>query len=183
MKKNKKSAQTQYVRTAKPRRMAIFVAILTIVLIALAWFVFVREDGTTLTDSEPAKTSGKADAPEVNSTKEANVASGNITTESVPKSKSFKVSNPEVDQSGGYVAASAEIQGIDKVNSQDKCVFLFETDGAKPVVRESRLSNKDTCLVGKIPEVEFAIIGEWNLKVTLFANDQRSEVVTKVDIK
>lgn len=182
MKKQKFQSPSRGPKTSNHKKLLVFVVVATIIaFMAIAYYV--TRPKADLSDSEPVKTSGKEDAPAVNSKKEADIASGNITTESVPESDSFSLTSPLVSQQNGRVNASATINGVTSVSNGDKCVFLFEADGAKPVVRESNDINTTKCSISDIPEVEFDIIGTWNLKITLFANGKRAEVTRQAEIK
>jgi hypothetical protein len=100
----------------------------------------------------------------------------NQTTEQTPISQDFAIALASQSQSEGLVKVSAKATGA----TEGRCVFSFTTEGDRPVVRESTLSN-GICSA-EIPEVEFSRLGVWNLNISLHVNNTRTEVNQSVTI-
>ncbi len=96
------------------------------------------------------------------------------TPQSIPQSASTSVDINDFSQANGKVQAGAVISGT---TAHGTCIFTFTTDGSKPVVRQVTSTGSDgpqSCSVS-IPEVEFSKLGHWNLNVTFYTNNTRSE--------
>lgn len=98
-----------------------------------------------------------------------------ITSDEVPVASDLTVSISQVRQADGHVSASA------RVNSDGTCVFQFDpSDGSRPVVREAT-AGSGACSVS-IPEVEFALLGSWTLRTTLYDGSGKAQDSTDVTI-
>ena len=67
-----------------------------------------------------------------------------------------------------------------KVSRDGTCVFQYTTNGDKPVI--SQVPSSEGLCKSSIPEVEFAKLGEWILKVTFYNNGEKIEAVKNVTI-
>ncbi len=91
-----------------------------------------------------------------------------VTSEEVPVAPDLTVSISQVRQTDGEVTASAT------ASADGTCVFQFEpSDGSRPVVREATVRG-GTCSV-TIPVVEFAFLGQWTLRMTLYHDRSKAE--------
>lgn len=99
------------------------------------------------------------------------------TVQDIPVSQSFTVSIDEAAQRDRQVFAKASISGASKDGT---CVFSFTKDGDRPIVRQVASKN-NSCSVA-IPEVEFAMLGQWKLNVVFYIDDVRAEANTNVEI-
>jgi hypothetical protein len=114
-------------------------------------------------------------ASEAASTPPAATYAPEITSEEVPVAPELTISIGQVRQDRGHVSASA------KVNIDGTCVFQFDpSDGSRPVVREDSAVG-GSCSVS-IPEVEFALLGSWTLRATVYHAGGKAEDGTDVTI-
>jgi len=131
------------------------------------------------TKDEAQTDSAKNDALKGSTPADTDV-SGGKTSEEVPSTPAVSVVISNFNQANGLVSASATIQGSAQNGT---CVFLFTSDGTKPVTRQVDVASNTTqiCQIS-IPEVEFNKLGVWKLDVTYYANNQKSEVTQNVTI-
>lgn len=170
--------------SAKKKTLVVVVALITTaVLVGLIYGHFSTGSQDIIEPSGLVVVPVKSEAKDAGSTSDANKANGNQTAQSVPKSDSFSVKIDSTSQSGGYVTASTLITGLESLQGGEKCVFQFEHEGAQPVVRDVDVTSIKSCDSGNIPEVEFSIVGQWDLKVILYARSTRTEVTKQVQIK
>lgn len=97
------------------------------------------------------------------------------TSESVTTSSTATVEITSFLQKDGYVTTTAKTSG------SGTCVFLYTTDGDKPVTDEVTVS--DTTCQSSLPEVKFAKLGTWNVKVTYYSNGEKVEATKDVTIQ
>lgn len=161
--------------------------LLGVVLISLVSFICVglyfsydTKNSTTGANTDK-DTSGRADEIKRNAPKRSTASSGglsndttNKTTDQVPTDSTLSVTINSTTQSNGQVQATA------KTSTNGTCVFQYTTEGDKPVISEVEATNY-LCSTS-IPEVQFAKIGTWQLKVTLYNNGKKAEVTTDVTV-
>jgi hypothetical protein len=119
----------------------------------------------------------KRDSPKVSQDNTAGLPqnSTSITPDKVQTSSSLSVVISSVLQENGKVTTIAQ------VNGSGTCVFEYTTSGDKPVINQVSV-NGTTC-ESSVPEVQFAKLGVWNLKVTYYNNEMKAEAQQDVTIR
>jgi hypothetical protein len=100
--------------------------------------------------------------------------SNQVTTNDVPPSSTLNIMINSFYQKDGYVTSNAQTSG------PGTCVFEYTTEGDKPVV--DQLSVLDGECQSSLPELQFAKLGTWKLKVTYYNNGQKAQVEKDVTI-
>ena len=164
-------------RNKKP--LIIVVAVLVIIG-ATAGAVFYKINQDT-TQKHDAQTSNKQRADQVkrdakkNDNKEGLPSnSESKTSDQVPTSTTKSISIASTSQSNGKVEAIAQ------ASDDGTCVFLYTSEGDKPVTTQSTTNSK-TC-TSSVPEVQFAKLGLWKLTVTLYVSNEKAEATKDVTI-
>lgn len=96
------------------------------------------------------------------------------TTDDIPVDPTLSIIISSTSQSEGQVKATAE------ASTSGTCVFQYETEGDKPVVVQSETSG-NICS-SSVPEVQFAKIGSWQLKLTFYSGGKKIEAIKDVTI-
>ena len=110
--------------------------------------------------------------------------SNDTTAQNVPVSDALSVNNISETQNKGVVSANAEIHGNKDISGS--CVFTFENELSKPVVRQVSPKTEGallSCNSGDIPEVEFSATGTWQLIVRYYDNGAQAVGSTSIGIK
>lgn len=118
-----------------------------------------------ITKSEDSQSTGEG-LPE-NSTSQ--------TSDEVPTSSTSSINILSSTQKDRYIISTAKTSG------PGTCVFLYTADGDKPVTEETTVA--DTVCTSRLPEVRFAKLGTWNLKVTYYSNGEKAEASKDVTIQ
>lgn len=106
----------------------------------------------------------------------------NQTTENVPTSSNTSLGELTAKQSGGSITASATIHNPG--SGSGSCVFTFENDNDKPVVRQTApTSGGSICDSGNIPEQEFTYLGQWKLTLRYYSNNTQAVATTDITIR
>lgn len=181
--KSKAFKLTKQRTNASSRRTSLLVsAVIMLAVIIATGFYMLNSDNRTSPlnrDAEQVSTSKTkvANNPESNYRDGKAPSNESVSTnDEVATSDTLKISITSHSQSNGIIKSSAQITG----SKAGKCVFTYTTDGDRPVVRETNLSN-GICGI-EIPEVEFTKLGSWNLKVTFYALNSKAEVNQNVTI-
>lgn len=95
--------------------------------------------------------------------------------ESIPSNNTASISIDELSQSNGQITAKASTVDITVSN----CVYNFTSEGARPVVRET----KGGCNTISIPSVEFEKIGTYTLTVTAYDEATRISTTKKINVE
>ena len=151
--------------------------VLLLVVGSVVYFAFFtdRDPTADYTPQYPQSVSNDDGSAENNpdgSTKKTPIVQTDQTSEDIPVSPSGAVEIANLNQKDGYVNALAKITNF----STTKCVYLFESEGARPIAREQL----GGCSGISIPEVEFEKIGTYTLTVTAYNNS--SKITAKRDI-
>lgn len=102
--------------------------------------------------------------------------SSSITSDQVPTNPNLSVAITDTSQIDGLVKATAKTSG------NGTCVFLYQpADNGKPITQQVNVSADNTCSVS-IPEASFAYLGSWQLNVTYYSNEEKTEVSQNVTI-
>lgn len=125
------------------------------------------------TKNDPTTTpSPKADsqpAPGVNQSQ---------TTDQVPVSSTSNLTITSLNQTNGSVNITTTI--TNPANS-GVCTITFTKSGARPVTRTINTTNS-TCS-SSIPELEFSMIGDWQVHVDYFANNTKATAEGAITVK
>lgn len=162
----------------KMRKVLLSIAALLILCGAVAgYFLWQnKSDNSNKVDDSAQTNSAKKSVQSKNSNKDSNKTEApNITKEEVPTSNELTVNITDYVQGNGNVTASAKVTA-----ENGNCVFTYTTEGAKPVVTNSDI-NQGNCSASA-PEVEFSKLGTWNLNVTAYVDDNKTEVNKSVTI-
>lgn len=139
------------------------------------WFA-IRGNNTTIVDKnsdDPTISSAKKSGGKVSATKPGG---SNTTSDQVPVDESLAIGTINFTQQNGTVSASAQINGS---GQEGTCVFSFTSTDSRPVVKESK--GTTTCSINA-SENEFDKIGEWELEVTFYSQDNKTSGGRKVTI-
>ncbi len=109
---------------------------------------------------EPVKTGESMDRP--------------TTSEEVPVSSTGSIQISTLNQQDGFINALAETRNI----QVDECIYIFTSDGARPVTRET----KDSCDGVSIPQVEFDKVGVYKLVVTAYGEGKKISATKEIVI-
>lgn len=168
------------------KKRLILIGIIVAIMLSIAGvgvYLYISQNSTdTGKDKSGRADEIKKNTPEKSSGKNNSTSSSNglpndsteKTTDQVPTDSSLSVTITSTSQSNGQVKASAQ------TSADGTCVFQYTTDGDKPVVSQVEASNS-SCSTS-IPEVQFAKLGAWQLKVTLYSNSKKAETTTNVTI-
>lgn len=166
------------------KQSTLFVLVLVALLLivgALYWFI-IRDPSASVDQNANDPTIESAKTTQEKSTKQTSVTdSATTTSEEVPVNRETLVTITNTSQTAGRVNASATVSGA---GGQGTCVFQFTAPEAKPVTKEvtSTGAGEQTCNVS-IPEVEFDLLGKWNLSVTFFRDNTKASTNTEVTIQ
>jgi cytoskeletal protein RodZ len=100
------------------------------------------------------------------------------TTDDVPVTKTTSLSITQLNQSNGNVNLTTSITNP---ASSGTCTFTFTSQGTKPVVSQASTTG-DTCSTS-IPDYQFSMIGDWQVKVNYFANDTITTTTGSITIQ
>lgn len=154
---------------------AIFATIFLAVAYTIKIFPFDDRRSTTIISEEIKNQYATRDKEERLGTEGLPDNSPTITTDQVPTSDDLSVDITSTSQEAGVVKASAKTSG------SGTCVFLYTTEGDKPVTHQSESSN-GSCHAS-INEIEFSKLGQWQLKVTYYQDNKKAEVTQDVTIR
>lgn len=125
------------------------------------------------TKNDPTtSTSAKADS------QPASGVNKSQTTDQVPVSTTSSVAITNLSQTNGNVNITATITNP---ATSGVCTATFTKSGAKPVVRTINTSN-NTCSAS-ISELEFSMVGDWQVQVDYFANNTQATATGTITIK
>lgn len=99
-------------------------------------------------------------------------------TDQIPVSNTVSIKITSLTQVQKMVNVSVAITGS-KTNGI--CSYTFTKDGAKPVVKSTSITNNN-CAVS-ISELEFEMIGLWNLEVKYFSDNTQTTTNSEINIK
>lgn len=100
------------------------------------------------------------------------------TTDDVPVAKTTSIAITKLEQSNGNVNLTTSITNP---ASSGACTFTFTSQGTKPVVSQATTTG-DTCSTS-IPDYQFSMIGDWQVKVNYFANDTITTTTGSITIQ
>lgn len=92
-------------------------------------------------------------------------------------SSDINASITSISQANREVIADAVLSGSTQTGT---CLFIFSTPESQPVTRQ--VASSTTSCSTKIPEAEFAKLGEWKLSLTYVVNNKKTEVSKNVTI-
>lgn len=174
----------QITKTRK-KRLLIIAVIIVAVALSLAGFLYWRSQAPPTSDYKPKyqlssesdnKISEKTNPDDKSSSSNSSSNTGlSQTSEEVAVSPSGSVSIVDLSQESGFVNVLARTSGFSPI----KCVYQFESEGARPVIRETNPS----CNGISIPQVEFEKIGTYNLTVTVYDSSSKISTSKDVDIR
>jgi hypothetical protein len=84
----------------------------------------------------------------------------------------------QLEQKNGSVNLTATITNP---ASSGTCTFTFTAQGTKPVVSQAATTN-DSCSTS-IPDYQFSMIGDWQVKVNYFANNTVTTTTGSITIQ
>lgn len=150
-----------------------------LLIAAIAYFIISRNNDPTRTYTPQYPESVKTSESDGNiksddKTRPDNPVSPQSSQE-VPASNSGSLSITNLNQQDGFVNALASVNNF----TTNKCVYLFTSEGAKPVVREQ----SGVCSGVSIPQVEFDKIGGYTLTVTAYGNSSKLEATQEISIR
>lgn len=159
------------------------VLITAIFIGGIVYFINIRNNQSIQTEQK-ARDEAQTDSSKYVISKKQNIPSNtsNTPSDEVPVADKRSVSISSYSQQNGTVSATAIITGA---RQQGTCTFLYTTHDAKPVsVQASSVSAEQgfTCSAD-VSEVEFNKLGKWNLKVTFYSDNTKSEATQDVEIK
>lgn len=165
------------------RKKALPIKLASILLLVIGCVVYVvfftnRDPTTNYNPQYPKSISdnNKSAGDNTNdSTKTTPPALADKTSEDIPVSRLGAVEITNLNQKDGYVNALATITNF----SASKCVYLFESDGARPIAREQI----GGCSGISIPEVEFEKIGNYTLNVTVYTDTNKITASKDISIR
>jgi hypothetical protein len=175
-------------KSPRSRKVKLFSILILVCLLLAASAAFIvyksrQADEAMMTqknkDEAQTQSAKKVDAEKSSDTK--TTPSTNSTSQEVETTSTVILAIDSFNQSNHSVNAAASITGA---NADGVCVFLFTSEGDKPVTREvgsTMNEQRRTCSIS-IPEVEFNKLGTWKLNVTFYLNNQKSEASKDVTI-
>lgn len=119
--------------------------------------------------------------PTTTSTTKSEPASGvnrSQATSDVPVAKTMSIAITQLEQKNGNVNLTTSITNP---ASSGTCTFTFTAQGTKPVVSQATTSS-DTCSTS-IPDYQFSMIGDWQVKVNYFANNTVATTTGSITIQ
>ena len=164
--------------TDKNTKRIVIISVLTVVLIATAVGALFYSTRPSEQPSSSAPGIPAGEQGTINPTKEQDLNSTppeDKTDEEIQPSKEGAVVISGYGQSGGVITASATVTDFQTV----KCVYLFESSGAKPVVKETA----NGCDTVSINEVVFDKVGTYTLTVTAYSANEKIVAAQEVQVK
>lgn len=161
----------------KPLIIGVAIAVLIVAGLFIYFFFFASKDPTDNYRPEYPVTQNDSESNNPNNTDTVKVLEAQPspqTSDSIPVSDSGLVSISSLNQRDGFVNALADVQNF----SASKCVYMFESDGAKPVIREQ----SGSCSGISIPQVEFEKIGKYKLTVTVYDGDSKISTSGEINV-
>jgi hypothetical protein len=164
-------------------------ALVTIAGMASGGYIFIKQRNTSAQNiaqknrdeaqTGSAKKETRSDSGEPTKTKGSGLPEDSTTKKisQVPSTNIVSVKIADFTQSDRTVSATANITGN---RTQGTCVFSYTTTDAKPVVEQ--MSSVGNICTSKISEVKFNKLGEWNMSVTFYLDNTKSEVSQNVTI-
>lgn len=177
-------------RTTRSKRAKILFTLLVIAILLVGagtiFFTYKSHEADkaamTQKSKDEAQTESAKKTDANNSSDPKTTPSTDTTSQEIETTDAVTVALGSLSQSNGTVNASATMTNA---SADGVCVFLFTTEGDKPVTREvnsSMTGQQRTCSTS-IPEVEFSKLGTWKLNVTFYLNNQKSEASEDVTIR
>lgn len=165
--------------TPQKSKKPILIAIALVLLLVGAGIGYVlvqrsNQQKESSTSSDETSSQNKAD-PTDDTTEPKDVSTS--TSEQIPVSETVSVSITNAAQQDATVNATAAVKGA---STNGTCVFLFTSPDSRPVTRQ--VDNVTTSCSTSVPAVEFDKIGDWNLKVTYYNNNSRTEAQKNVTV-
>ena len=105
------------------------------------------------------------------------------TTDQVPVSEGLKASITQLEQKDNLILFSA---AVENASSAGSCTVTFSSPNDKPVVKEVDASMKDgVALCGplNISSLEFSYLGEWQVTLRYYLNDEQAVATGKITIR
>ena len=105
------------------------------------------------------------------------------TTDKIPVSENLKASIVTLNQSNGYITFSGTTNDTKTVG---KCSIEFTTINDRPVTRyidANPATDGATCGPVKIPETEFAYLGNWTVTFRYYSNNIQAVTEGSITIK
>ncbi len=150
------------------RGLVVVVGLVLLALFGVWYFFYYPQDPTrsykpqypqaSSSDERPASTTQQP-------TKESGTPLDTRVSEDVPVASQGLIDIADLNQKDGFVNARAQVSGFSVV----KCVYQFESTGARPVIREQ----SGGCSGVSIPQVEFEKIGTYTLTVTTYGDTDK----------
>lgn len=168
--------------SAKSHRKKLFLILLPLlILAAIGSFLIWRNyaDDKAAADQKARDEAQTSSAKKLSESKSGQEAEVNPTNEEVKQNVQqgdATVAISSFSQANGQVVSSATISP-----GNGECVFTYTIDQDKPVIRRSTSSN--SVCTASAPEVEFSRLGQWNLNVTVYINNTKSEANQSVTIQ
>ena len=155
----------------------LFIAALIVVLAGFALWFFVLRDRTPVYTPKYEPASSKSTPNEDKATSEGKTSSpsSDLTSDEVPLSSQGKVTIQDLSQTEGYVNIATLVENFTVVN----CVYQFTSDGARPIVKETKGECKDTSIL----ENEFEKIGQYTFTVIVYGDNDKLTATKTIDIR
>lgn len=134
-----------------------------------------KTESTTAKNEEATKKDPTTATPK---SEPAEGVSKSQTTDDVPVAKTTSIAITQLEQSNGNVNLTTSI--TNPANS-GTCTFTFTSQGTKPVVSQAATTSS-TCSTS-IPDYQFSMIGDWQVKVNYFANDTITTTTGSITIQ
>lgn len=159
---------------AKNKRATILIASLAVLALIFGVIFYLQWKNMPTTSNSSDSNQADKNNQQTSKLKDSSLAPSSIPdeAESVPQNTAATVTITQLSQLDGEVTASATVANMDVI----QCVYSFTSEGARPVVRETR----DSCQPISIPAIEFEKIGTYKLTVTVY--DSSSKISSSQDI-
>lgn len=116
--------------------------------------------------------------PEAGSSSKASLPDNQTpaTSDQIPAKQGVTVTIARVEQSGGNVVIEGDVTGA----ADGKCVAEFTTPQDNPVIGEANLTQNNTkCGPVTLPSTDFAYLGDWSVKLTVYTGGGKAESPAK----
>lgn len=182
-KRNIKKMYKVHSNSGKNKKNKMLTATVIVILVIITCLAFYFLNNAPKEDKPPITIQPKYPVTQENQTTIDNTNSdkpvqGDVsaqTDQQVPTALEGSINVTELSQANGYINAKATIVNF----TANKCVYSFVNQDARPVVRET----SSGCDGISIPEVEFELIGTYNLTVTAYSETDKISTSKSIEIK
>lgn len=165
-------------RLKKPLVISVVMIMLLVLGFIIYNLLFIPKDPTSSYSPQYPDSTSIENTPSGNNTHDTTKVAnpqGEQIAEDVPVASGGSVNILDFNQQNGFVNALAKVNAFTPI----KCVYLFESEGTRPVVRE--LSGDCTGI--SIPQVEFEKIGKYVLTVTAYSDSEKLSTSKELSIR